>query len=409
MSISDWANLFDQSLCIQISKPWQIGGSITDDIETLHLVQGEFGGTMRPKNPKSLELRALPLYHIASILRDQPCALQQVYQAIDYIRSLKEAKTNDGEYQDYQITMRNAIVTLKSVYSDAQKTRRERLRVAKQESHIHAKQARAIARSAAAQVRKTERKRQAQEKARVKRAGREKEKGDAQQGHMICRKCVTDLPIDHFNKATHSHTGYSLYCKECCKRDHYLPNRDEQIARTKQWIKDHPEETKISRRRANFKARKKPERRVRQNMSKRIKQYLKATKTAAKWRDIVSCTPRQLVSHLEAQFTSDMNWSNYGTLWHIDHIIPCAAFDWSRPKHLEWCWHHKNLRPLLASDNILKCDTLSSGDSASQLRERDLARLRQIVGADLVNLGITSREEYDMSWESSKSIQYLVI
>ena len=46
-----------------------------------------------------------------------------------------------------------------------------------------------------------------------------------------------------------------------------------------------------------------------------------------------------------------MTWDNYGEdvfkdkvkAWHIDHIIPCNAFDFSNPTHVKACFYYKNL------------------------------------------------------------------
>jgi 5-methylcytosine-specific restriction endonuclease McrA len=55
--------------------------------------------------------------------------------------------------------------------------------------------------------------------------------------------------------------------------------------------------------------------------------------------------------HLERQFSGEMSWQNYGTHWHIDHIIPLKLFDNSE---IRQAWALSNLRPLPAKDNLHK-------------------------------------------------------
>lgn len=64
-------------------------------------------------------------------------------------------------------------------------------------------------------------------------------------------------------------------------------------------------------------------------------------------------TISELRRHLEKQFSEGMSWENYGQ-WHIDHIVPCAAFDMTDKQSFQQCWALENLQPLWASDNIQK-------------------------------------------------------
>lgn len=64
----------------------------------------------------------------------------------------------------------------------------------------------------------------------------------------------------------------------------------------------------------------------------------------------------ELKIHLEKQFSNEMNWENYGSLWHIDHIVPISSFNFTSecdPDFL-FCWSLSNLRPLLAKENLSK-------------------------------------------------------
>ena len=47
-----------------------------------------------------------------------------------------------------------------------------------------------------------------------------------------------------------------------------------------------------------------------------------------------------------------MNWSNHGTIWEIDHIIPCDSFDLTKLEEQEKCFHFSNLQPLFKTTEI---------------------------------------------------------
>jgi len=89
---------------------------------------------------------------------------------------------------------------------------------------------------------------------------------------------------------------------------------------------------------------------LRSRVGKAVKaQY---AKKAVKTMDLIGCTVSRLLAHLESQFLPGMIWDNYGRRgWHIDHILPCASFDLSRPAHQKKCFHYSNLRPAWSNHN----------------------------------------------------------
>jgi hypothetical protein len=72
---------------------------------------------------------------------------------------------------------------------------------------------------------------------------------------------------------------------------------------------------------------------------------------------LVGCNISTLKGHLEKLFQPGMSWENYGK-WHIDHIIPCAAFNLSKEEEQRKCFHFTNLQPLWEIDNKRKKDKI---------------------------------------------------
>lgn len=63
-----------------------------------------------------------------------------------------------------------------------------------------------------------------------------------------------------------------------------------------------------------------------------------------------------LRAHLEAQFSPEMNWENWGEVWELDHIKPLSSFKYESladPLFRE-CWALSNLRPLPREANAAK-------------------------------------------------------
>jgi len=90
-------------------------------------------------------------------------------------------------------------------------------------------------------------------------------------------------------------------------------------------------------------------------LSVRIYHALKGTtKKSARTEALLGCSFFDFRRHMQAKFTDGMTWENYGQGWHADHIIPCAAFDLSKPEDQRKCFHYTNLQPLWGPDNLAK-------------------------------------------------------
>lgn len=79
-------------------------------------------------------------------------------------------------------------------------------------------------------------------------------------------------------------------------------------------------------------------------------------KGGKRWHEAVGYTADDLKQHLERQFAKGMTWENYGTHWHVDHIVPVSSFDCSSVDDpaFKACWALSNLRPLWVKDNLSK-------------------------------------------------------
>lgn len=98
-----------------------------------------------------------------------------------------------------------------------------------------------------------------------------------------------------------------------------------------------------------------PNRKLLSLLRKRISKALRrrTNKKVSTTTELLGCTISDLRLHLESKFQPGMAWNNYGA-WHVDHIKPCASFDFSKPESQRVCFHFSNLQPLWAADNIAK-------------------------------------------------------
>lgn len=144
----------------------------------------------------------------------------------------------------------------------------------------------------------------------------------------MCKICKVEYPAtdEYFCKNKQTKNGLSLgRCKKCAHR----------IAKSRSLstIKG-----RLNRRMGNY-----------------IRMFLNGTKNFKHWETLVGYTLKDLIKHLEKRFKIGMSWENYGK-WHIDHIIPQAAFHYTSPDDVDFkrCWALKNLQPLWHWENESK-------------------------------------------------------
>ena len=70
----------------------------------------------------------------------------------------------------------------------------------------------------------------------------------------------------------------------------------------------------------------------------------------------IGCNIQYLREWFEYNFTSEMNWDNYGSYWSIDHIIPVCKFDLSLEDEKFKCCNWTNLMPVTIKFNSSKKD-----------------------------------------------------
>lgn len=165
-----------------------------------------------------------------------------------------------------------------------------------------------------------------------------------------CSKCGQDKPLAQFFKDAKSKDGLQSQCKQC---------KSAAISAYYRSPQGRPRKAKATveaRRRKSLKAYYKDP--VAANISRRIRKSLgvKGGKENRSWCSLVGYSALELRQHLEGQFDESMTWENYGTAWHIDHIVPLAFFgcqDVSSPI-FRLAWSLDNLRPLVKPKNLRK-------------------------------------------------------
>jgi hypothetical protein len=84
--------------------------------------------------------------------------------------------------------------------------------------------------------------------------------------------------------------------------------------------------------------------------------FRKTSKKGKSWQMLAGYTKDDLMAHLQSKFKEGVTWDNYGSYWHIDHIVPKSWFKYTSAEDPEFrrCWSLENLQPLEAKLNIGK-------------------------------------------------------
>lgn len=136
-----------------------------------------------------------------------------------------------------------------------------------------------------------------------------------------------------------------------------LETADERKAYNKQYRDTHKEQIReyqreyLRKKRANN-----PQFKLGQTLRSRIRAAVARQYQASRSVELLGCSIPEYMVYLEARFTPEMSWDNYGTVWTIDHIKPCRSFDLTDPEQQKACFNHSNTQPLLWQDNRSKND-----------------------------------------------------
>lgn len=198
-------------------------------------------------------------------------------------------------------------------------------------------------------------------------------------GRKRCGKCRECKPVEAFRPNKKTKCGLCSYCRDCENASYRNnPARQRRVKENRERRMANPQYRETMRQRernrrkqksyrekdrANRQHRRKhdPHFRIRGLLYSRLGVVLKGYTKADRTLRLLGCTTAHLKTHLESLWLPGMTWENHGAYrlghtmtWHVDHIIPCAAFDLTKPEEQRKCFHWTNLQPLWASDNMAK-------------------------------------------------------
>ena len=198
-----------------------------------------------------------------------------------------------------------------------------------------------------------------------------------------CSGCGEVKPISAFHRKTGAKDGLQTYCRVCKNaRDRDWQQANPALVRkynqrrraahpnlardsARQYRKERPDRTRDAvhrysrnhrdciRIRERLRRQQDPIHRLVCNLRTRLSRAVRGKyKGGSAVRDL-GCSIEELMVHLSSMFALGMSRDNYGQ-WQIDHIVPLASFDLTKPTQVKRACHYTNLQPLWAEDNARK-------------------------------------------------------
>ena len=195
-----------------------------------------------------------------------------------------------------------------------------------------------------------------------------------------CVICKEEKLLSEFNKNRNRPDGKQKMCRDCQKE--YRKNNNDKYTLSKEYRQKYYESNKESLfergkeyRSKNIDRYREYQREYRKErrsididfrLSEIIRYHVRrvfegiGTNKEENTFDILDYTPKEFKNRIEQQLTEEMNWSNYGTVWEIDHIKPISWFIKNKEdfdSEIDLCRSANelnNLQPLLKEDNRSK-------------------------------------------------------
>lgn len=181
-----------------------------------------------------------------------------------------------------------------------------------------------------------------------------KDKKQKDQLKLKCRQCVKQYDKKYNNLNKTKIKQYYLDNKKKINKHsklYYINNKENILINCKKWKKQNINKIKIYDK--TFRIKNKIFFSIKNSINCRIWASLKnKSKKHLRTEKYLGCSIEECKQHLEQMFRPEMNWSNHGKVWEIDHIKPCSKFNLININQQKQCFHYTNLQPLFKTTKI---------------------------------------------------------
>ncbi len=209
----------------------------------------------------------------------------------------------------------------------------------------------------------------------------------------VCRGCMEDKILDEYRTIIIKRSDGTSYprrlaqCFHCelkkqrqyklknaerlHQRDlaYYARTREIRLQKGKEYLaKNRPARNNYIREYKKKKRLEDPSFRIYENLRKRIWKVMARGCKSSTSINLLGCDLAQYKQWLEFTFTEDLTWDNYGSQWHIDHVIPISSFDLTIPEQQQAAFHWTNTRAASVKENLIKGSAIDN-DLIAKIKE----------------------------------------
>lgn len=164
-----------------------------------------------------------------------------------------------------------------------------------------------------------------------------------------CRHCNVEQDISKFRKGEYTCWDCQKYLLYKWRKEN--PDKVYEIEKRKRQKPNYSKNNaKLKRDRYNNDIQEK----LRMNYRQKLRGYIFKGYKNKDFKELFGCSRKMFLHWIESNMLKDMNWSNYGKKWNLDHTKPCSSFDLTDQEQLKKCFSWKNTMPMFVSDNLKK-------------------------------------------------------
>ena len=187
-----------------------------------------------------------------------------------------------------------------------------------------------------------------------------------------CTKCKVFKSFGEFHRDKYTKDGFRYLCKSCMK-EYQVANSDKLNLQKMEYYQKNKVEIRTQQNKYMRTKRQTDEAfKLLLNLRRRLHHALNGTQKSKSTKELTGMELNDLLKYLYEK-SPRFEGVPLSEL-HVDHIIPCAAFDMGNVDHQRVCFHYTNLQLLTPAENLSKRDSVPPGFDVDDYVKKHLPR-----------------------------------